>query len=163
MAIPPHVPGPNSLRPFTRESLAAIEQRIAEAEALKIKRQHVEVLEEEELKASSDLEAGKPLPRIYGDLPPELFGVPLEDLDPFYSDKKIFYADLRLLSFAMQAFSRFPVLKESLLCCQLELFDYCPISVILFNFKLNRHASCCLERLSHKMVPTDFTPLKHCI
>ncbi|XP_044855593.1 sodium channel protein type 4 subunit alpha-like [Mauremys mutica] len=90
MAIPPHVPGPNSLRPFTRESLAAIEQRIAEAEALKIKRQHVEVLEEEELKASSDLEAGKPLPRIYGDLPPELFGVPLEDLDPFYSDKKTF-------------------------------------------------------------------------
>ncbi|XP_044855135.1 sodium channel protein type 4 subunit alpha-like [Mauremys mutica] len=90
MAIPPHVPGPDSLRPFTRESLAAIEQRIAEAEALKIKRQHVEVLEEEELKASSDLEAGKPLPRIYGDLPPELIGVPLEDLDPFYSDKKTF-------------------------------------------------------------------------
>ncbi|KAM9112845.1 sodium channel protein type 4 subunit alpha-like [Pangshura tecta] len=90
MAIPPHVPGPDCLRPFTRESLAAIEQRIAEAEALKIKRQHVEVLEEEELKASSDVEAGKPLPRIYGDLPPELIGVPLEDLDPFYSDKKTF-------------------------------------------------------------------------
>ncbi|XP_073182460.1 sodium channel protein type 4 subunit alpha [Lepidochelys kempii] len=90
MAIPPHVPGPDNLRPFTRESLAAIEQRIAEAEQLKIKRQHVEVLEEEELKASSDLEAGKPLPRIYGDLPPELIGVPLEDLDPFYNDKKTF-------------------------------------------------------------------------
>nr|XP_005283172.1 sodium channel protein type 4 subunit alpha [Chrysemys picta bellii] len=90
MAIPPHVPGPDNLRPFTRESLAAIEQRIAEAEALKIKRQHVEVHEEEELKASSDLEAGKPLPRIYGDLPPELIGVPLEDLDPFYNDKKTF-------------------------------------------------------------------------
>ncbi|XP_065278577.1 sodium channel protein type 4 subunit alpha [Emys orbicularis] len=90
MAIPPHVPGPDSLRPFTRESLAAIEQRIAEAEALKIKQQHVEVHEEEELKASSDLEAGKPLPRIYGDLPPALIGVPLEDLDPFYNDKKTF-------------------------------------------------------------------------
>ncbi|XP_026513603.1 sodium channel protein type 4 subunit alpha-like, partial [Terrapene carolina triunguis] len=90
MAIPPHVPGPDNLRPFTRESLAAIEQRIAEAEALKIKRQHVEVHEEEELKASSDLEAGKPLPRIYGDLPPALIGVPLEDLDPFYNDKKTF-------------------------------------------------------------------------
>ncbi|CAM5137409.1 unnamed protein product [Natator depressus] len=90
MAIPPHVPGPDNLRPFTRESLAAIEQRIAEAEQLKIKLQHVEVLEEEELKASSDLEAGKPLPRIYGDLPPELIGVPLEDLDPFYNDKKTF-------------------------------------------------------------------------
>ncbi|XP_067412383.1 sodium channel protein type 4 subunit alpha [Emydura macquarii macquarii] len=90
MAIPPHVPGPDNLRPFTRESLAAIEQRIAEAEALKIKRQHVEVLEEEEQKASSNLEAGKSLPRIYGDLPPELVGVPLEDLDPFYNDKKTF-------------------------------------------------------------------------
>ncbi|XP_007069104.2 sodium channel protein type 4 subunit alpha [Chelonia mydas] len=90
MAIPPHVPSPDNLRPFTRESLAAIEQRIAEAEQLQIKRQHVEVLEEEELKASSDLEAGKPLPRIYGDLPPELIGVPLEDLDPFYNDKKTF-------------------------------------------------------------------------
>ncbi|CAM2109068.1 unnamed protein product [Caretta caretta] len=111
MAIPPHVPGPDNLRPFTRESLAAIEQRIAEAEQLKIKRQHVEVLEEEELKASSDLEAGKPLPRIYGDLPPELIGVPLEDLDPFYNDKK------------------------------LELFNDCPISVILFNSQLNKHAN----------------------
>uniref|UniRef100_A0A8C8SWL3 Sodium channel protein n=1 Tax=Pelusios castaneus TaxID=367368 RepID=A0A8C8SWL3_9SAUR len=90
MANPPHVPGPDNLRLFTRESLAAIEQRIIEAEALKIKRQHVEVLDEEELKPSSNLEAGKSLPRIYGDLPPELIGVPLEDLDPFYNDKKTF-------------------------------------------------------------------------
>ncbi|XP_074835190.1 sodium channel protein type 4 subunit alpha isoform X2 [Carettochelys insculpta] len=90
MAIPPPVPGPDSLRLLTRESLAAIEQRAAEAEALRIKRQHVEVLDEKELTASNDLEAGKPLPRIYGDLPPELIGVPLEDLDPFYSDKKTF-------------------------------------------------------------------------
>uniref|UniRef100_K7FL95 Sodium channel protein n=1 Tax=Pelodiscus sinensis TaxID=13735 RepID=K7FL95_PELSI len=90
MAVPPHVPGPDNLRPFTRESLAAIERRISEAEALRIKRQHVEVLDEEELKASPNLEVGKPLPRIYGDLPAELVGVPLEDLDPFYGDKKTF-------------------------------------------------------------------------
>ncbi|KFP40279.1 Sodium channel protein type 2 subunit alpha, partial [Chlamydotis macqueenii] len=83
-------PGPENLRPFTPASLAAIEQRIAEAEALKVKRQQVELPEEEELKPSSDLEAGKNLPLIYGDPPLELIGVPLEDLDPFYKDKKTF-------------------------------------------------------------------------
>ncbi|NXY14967.1 SCN4A protein, partial [Atrichornis clamosus] len=40
-------------------------------------------------KPSSDLEAGKNLPLIYGDPPPELIGTPLEDLDPFYKDKKV--------------------------------------------------------------------------
>ncbi|XP_010226082.1 PREDICTED: sodium channel protein type 4 subunit alpha [Tinamus guttatus] len=90
MAGLPHIPGPEHLRPFTPASLAAIEQRIAEAEALKIKRQHVEMPEEEEIKPSSDLEAGKNLPLIYGDPPLELIGTPLEDLDPFYKDKKTF-------------------------------------------------------------------------
>ncbi|XP_063210561.1 sodium channel protein type 4 subunit alpha isoform X3 [Chroicocephalus ridibundus] len=90
MAGLPHIPGPENLRPFTPASLAAIEQRIAEAEALKLKRQQVELPEEEEIKPSSDLEAGKNLPLIYGDPPPELIGTPLEDLDPFYKDKKTF-------------------------------------------------------------------------
>ncbi|NWI76070.1 SCN2A protein, partial [Dryoscopus gambensis] len=90
MAGLPHIPGPENLRPFTPASLAAIEQRMAEAEALRIKRQQVEMPEEEEVKPSSDLEAGKNLPLIYGDPPPELIGTPLEDLDPFYKDKKTF-------------------------------------------------------------------------
>ncbi|KAM6334236.1 LOW QUALITY PROTEIN: sodium channel protein type 4 subunit alpha [Alca torda] len=90
MAGLPHIPGPENLRPFTPASLAAIEQRIAEAEALKLKRQQVELPEEEEIKPSSDLEAGKNLPLIYGDPPLELIGTPLEDLDPFYKDKKTF-------------------------------------------------------------------------
>ncbi|TRZ09477.1 hypothetical protein HGM15179_017628 [Zosterops borbonicus] len=90
MAGLPHIPGPENLRPFTPASLAAIEQRMAEAEALRIKRQHVEMPEEEEVKPSSDLEAGKNLPLIYGDPPLELIGTPLEDLDPFYKDKKTF-------------------------------------------------------------------------
>lgn len=89
MAGLPHIPGPENLRPFTPASLAAIEQRMAEAEALRIKRQQVEMPEEEEVKPSSDLEAGKNLPLIYGDPPPELIGTPLEDLDPFYKDKKV--------------------------------------------------------------------------
>lgn len=90
MAAPPHIPGPDCLRPFTRESLAAIEKRVAEREAKKLKKQHEEVLEEEpERKPRSDLEQGKSLPLIYGDPPPELLGVALEDLDPFYSDQKV--------------------------------------------------------------------------
>ncbi|XP_068023304.1 LOW QUALITY PROTEIN: sodium channel protein type 4 subunit alpha [Melanerpes formicivorus] len=90
MAGLPCIPGPELLRPFTPASLAAIEQRRAEAEALRIRRQQVELPEEEEIKPSSDLEAGKNLPLIYGDPPLELIGTPLEDLDPFYKDKKTF-------------------------------------------------------------------------
>lgn len=101
MAGLPHIPGPENLRPFTPASLAAIEQRMAEAEALRIKRQHVEMPEEEEVKPSSDLEAGKNLPLIYGDPPPELIGTPLEDLDPFYKDKKVRARALPMVGLAL--------------------------------------------------------------
>ncbi|XP_066554832.1 sodium channel protein type 4 subunit alpha B [Amia ocellicauda] len=82
--------GPDVFRRFTPESLVEIEKRILQENAVKEKKQHVEVLEENLPKPSSDLEAGKPLPFIYGDLPPELFNDPIEDLDPFYSAKKTF-------------------------------------------------------------------------
>lgn len=101
MAGLPHIPGPENLRPFTPASLAAIEQRMAEAEALRIKRQHVEMPEEEEVKPSSDLEAGKNLPLIYGDPPLELIGTPLEDLDPFYKDKKVRARALSMIGLAL--------------------------------------------------------------
>ncbi|KFW06381.1 Sodium channel protein type 5 subunit alpha, partial [Fulmarus glacialis] len=35
-----------------------------------------------------DLQACKKLPDIYGTVPPELIGEPLEDLDPFYNDRQ---------------------------------------------------------------------------
>lgn len=90
MVSTPHIPGPDCLRPFTRESLKAIEKRIAEREAEKLKNQHEEVLDEEKQpKPRSDLEQGKNLPLIYGDPPLELIGVPLEDLDTFYNDQKV--------------------------------------------------------------------------
>lgn len=38
---------------------------------------------------ASDLEAGKPLPFIYGEPPHELLNVPLEDIDPFYQSQKV--------------------------------------------------------------------------
>lgn len=92
-SLPTLVPlGPQSLRPFTRESLAAIEQRAVEEEARQQRNKQMEI-EEPEKKPRSDLEAGKNLPLIYGDPPPEVISIPLEDLDPYYSDKKVWAAE----------------------------------------------------------------------
>ncbi|KAI2666455.1 Sodium channel protein type 4 subunit alpha B [Labeo rohita] len=84
--------GTDVFRPFTLESLAKIERRMAEeaAEQEQMKAQNVEVAEEDLPKPSSDLEAGKVLPFIYGDPPPDLLNVPLEELDPFYKAQKTF-------------------------------------------------------------------------
>ncbi|XP_029970336.1 sodium channel protein type 4 subunit alpha B-like isoform X2 [Salarias fasciatus] len=76
--------GPDGLRPFTRESLAALEQRIAEEQAKNAKDCQEAQRNAEPPKPRADLEAGKQLPRIYGDVPTELIGMPLEDIDPFY-------------------------------------------------------------------------------
>ncbi|CAM4629422.1 unnamed protein product [Lepidochelys olivacea] len=83
-------PGPDSFFYFTRESLAAIEQRITEEKANRIKQDHKDddVNEENGPKPNSDLEAGKTLPFIYGDIPPGMVSEPLEDLDPYYVNKK---------------------------------------------------------------------------
>ncbi|KAK2502527.1 hypothetical protein MC885_004134 [Smutsia gigantea] len=82
-------PGPESFRLFTRESLAAIEKRAAEEKAKKPKREQ-DNDDENKPKPNSDLEAGKNLPFIYGDIPPEMVSEPLEDLDPYYISKKTF-------------------------------------------------------------------------
>ncbi|XP_053900183.1 sodium channel protein type 2 subunit alpha-like isoform X3 [Malaclemys terrapin pileata] len=85
-------PGPDSFFYFTRESLAAIEQRIAEEKANRLKEDHKDddVNEENGPKPNSDLEAGKTLPFIYSDIPPGMVSEPLEDLDPYYINKKTF-------------------------------------------------------------------------
>ncbi|NWI67783.1 SCNAA protein, partial [Todus mexicanus] len=83
----------NSFRRFTPESLAAIEERIAEKE-----KQQAEVkqkskdqgAEEEKLTPQLDLKTCKKVPSLYGDIPVELIGEPLEDLDPYYSNHKTF-------------------------------------------------------------------------
>uniref|UniRef100_A0A674KGK7 Sodium channel protein n=1 Tax=Terrapene triunguis TaxID=2587831 RepID=A0A674KGK7_9SAUR len=82
-------PGPDSFHYFTRESLAAIEQRIA-AEKAKYSKQDRKDNDENGPKPNSDLEAGKSLPFIYGDIPPGMVSEPLEDLDPYYINKKTF-------------------------------------------------------------------------
>ncbi|ETE65133.1 Sodium channel protein type 8 subunit alpha, partial [Ophiophagus hannah] len=86
-------PGPDSFRPFTPESLANIEKRIAEEKKKKRPKQdssHRDDDEENKPKPNSDLEAGKSLPFIYGDIPKGLVAVPLEDFDPFYMTQKTF-------------------------------------------------------------------------
>ncbi|XP_070813053.1 sodium channel protein type 2 subunit alpha isoform X3 [Pituophis catenifer annectens] len=83
-------PGPDSFRFFTRESLAAIEKRCAEEKAKRPKQEHTDNDDENGPKPNSDLEAGKTLPFIYGDIPPGMVSEPLEDLDPYYSNKKTF-------------------------------------------------------------------------
>uniref|UniRef100_A0A3B4ARS1 Sodium channel protein n=1 Tax=Periophthalmus magnuspinnatus TaxID=409849 RepID=A0A3B4ARS1_9GOBI len=83
-------PGPDSFRPFTRESLKAIENRIAEEKAKRPKGEKRKNNDENRLEPNSDLEAGKPLPLLYGDTPRGLVSTPLEDLDPYYSNQKTF-------------------------------------------------------------------------
>ncbi|KAL7874704.1 hypothetical protein SRHO_G00056740 [Serrasalmus rhombeus] len=77
-------PGPDSLHRFTRESLAGIEQRITEEQARNARAYQEDLGDVEMPKPRADLEAGKQLPRIFGDIPSGLVGVPLEDIDPFY-------------------------------------------------------------------------------
>lgn len=84
-------PGPASFKKFTPESLLDIEKRIQVEKNKKPPKprsdsSHRDTSEENEAKPNSDLEAGKSLPFIYGDIPKGMSGVPLEDLDPYYQN-----------------------------------------------------------------------------
>ncbi|CAG05433.1 unnamed protein product [Tetraodon nigroviridis] len=88
-------PGPDSFKKFTPESLANIEKRIQEEKNKKPPKprsdsSHRDTSDENEEKPNSDLEAGKSLPFIYGDAPAGMIATPLEDLDPYYMNKKTF-------------------------------------------------------------------------
>ncbi|KAA0715440.1 II Sodium channel protein brain [Triplophysa tibetana] len=81
-------PGPKSLRLFTRESLKAIEGRIAEENGKKSKDERERIDDDgTKRKPNSGLEAGKKIPIIYGDVPRGMVSTPLEDLDRFYSNE----------------------------------------------------------------------------
>nr|XP_012422058.1 PREDICTED: sodium channel protein type 10 subunit alpha isoform X3 [Odobenus rosmarus divergens] len=77
---------------FTPESLVEIEKRIAAKRAAKkAKDKHREQKDQEEKpRPQLDLKACNQLPKFYGELPAELVGEPLEDLDPFYSTHRTF-------------------------------------------------------------------------
>ncbi|XP_017326338.1 sodium channel, voltage-gated, type I-like, alpha isoform X3 [Ictalurus punctatus] len=84
--------GPQSFRPFTRESLKAIEKRIKEEKSKKPKKgeQEGNTANEDQPQPNSDLGQGKKLPFIYGDIPNGMVSTPLEDLDPYYCNQKTF-------------------------------------------------------------------------
>ncbi|XP_069395189.1 sodium channel, voltage gated, type VIII, alpha subunit b isoform X4 [Paralichthys olivaceus] len=88
-------PGPDSFKKFTPESLENIEKRINDEKNKKPPKprsdsSHRDTSDENEPKPNSDLEAGKSVPFIYGDLPNGMSATPLEDLDPYYLNKKTF-------------------------------------------------------------------------
>ncbi|XP_074071894.1 sodium channel protein type 9 subunit alpha-like [Macrotis lagotis] len=70
---------PSNLSFFTRKSLAKEHKTDRKGDE-----------EEEALEPRSDLEAGKKLSFIYGNVPPEMLSEPLEELDPYYKDKNTF-------------------------------------------------------------------------
>uniref|UniRef100_A0A8C0AQW9 Sodium channel protein n=1 Tax=Buteo japonicus TaxID=224669 RepID=A0A8C0AQW9_9AVES len=82
------LPGTNNFRKFTYESLAAIEKRIAAKR--NCQRNATDQKPKEKPRPQLDLKAFQKLPALYGNPPPELIGEPLEDLDPYYKDRKIF-------------------------------------------------------------------------
>nr|AAP20106.1 voltage-sensitive sodium channel alpha-subunit [Pediculus humanus] len=87
-------------RPFTRESLAAIEQRIAQEnekfKELEKKRADGEIRyddedEDEGPQPDPTLEQGVPIPvRMQGEFPQELASTPLEDIDSYYHNQRTF-------------------------------------------------------------------------
>ncbi|XP_075936962.1 sodium channel protein type 3 subunit alpha-like [Anarhichas minor] len=83
--------GPESFQRFTPDSLAAIEQRIAQERARRSKHYQEDLGDVVLPRRRPDLEAGKQLPRIFADIPSHLVGVPLEDIDQYYfKDKRTF-------------------------------------------------------------------------
>jgi len=101
-----------TFRPFTREELAIIENRILERElnakrkaekrakniaefgdsarARKLYAADSDDEEEEELEPNPKLGAGNDLPRRYGEFPLEFASTPICDIDPYYAHKKTF-------------------------------------------------------------------------
>uniref|UniRef100_A0A8C3P9H2 Sodium channel protein n=1 Tax=Chrysemys picta bellii TaxID=8478 RepID=A0A8C3P9H2_CHRPI len=78
------LPCSNHFRQFTRESLAAIEKRIA------ANKKYKDHQPKEKPRPQLDLQVFQKLPTLYGNPPHELVGKPLEDLDPYYNDHKTF-------------------------------------------------------------------------
>nr|XP_023410593.1 sodium channel protein type 5 subunit alpha-like [Loxodonta africana] len=136
--------GTSSFRRFTRESLAAIEKRLAEKQARSsaASQESRDGLPEEEApQPQLDLQASKKLPDLYGNPPRELIGVPLEDLDPFYSTQKTFIVlnkDKTIFRFsatdALYLFSPFhPVRRAAVKILVHSLFNMLIMCTILTN------------------------------
>ncbi|KAM8848295.1 LOW QUALITY PROTEIN: sodium channel protein type 4 subunit alpha B-like [Synchiropus picturatus] len=84
--------GTELFKRLTPSSLLEAQQRYeAEQERHRTcKEKNIEEEDQDGPQPNSDLEAGKPLPFIYGEPPPDLRNIPLEEIDPFYQTKKTF-------------------------------------------------------------------------
>ena len=80
----------SQFRLFTKESLGRCQQQaLVAAELAKQKTSKDDEKDEDKPQPNPGLEAGKPLPKNYGDFPRELYGKPVEELDEFYAAKNV--------------------------------------------------------------------------
>lgn len=117
-------PGPDSFKYFTRESLREIEKRIEEEKAKpppKPDSSYRDDDDENKPKPNSDLEAGKSLPFIYGDIPRGMVATPLEDLDPFYANKKVSASSCHFMCPAQLAFTCYLLSNSPWIIPKLEM------------------------------------------
>lgn len=117
-------PGPDSFKYFTRESLCEIEKRIEEEKAKpppKPDSSYRDDDDENKPKPNSDLETGKSLPFIYGDIPRGMVATPLEDLDPFYANKKVSASCCLFMCPAQLAFTRYLLSNPPWIIPELEM------------------------------------------
>ncbi|CAG09347.1 unnamed protein product, partial [Tetraodon nigroviridis] len=135
-------PGPDSFRPFNRESLKAIEARIAEEKARKPKGEKKKHRKENDLKPSSDLEAGKSLPLLYRDVPKGMVSIPLEDLDPYYNNQKTFI----VINKGSYIF-RFNAAPALYLLSPFNPLRRISIRVLTHSYPLNIHIGCTVNLL----------------
>ncbi|KAI9530440.1 hypothetical protein NQZ68_004458 [Dissostichus eleginoides] len=148
-------PGPDSFRPFSREYLKVIEKRITEENAKKPKKEKKKRNDENEIKPSRDLEAGKSLPLLYGDTPKGMVSTPLEDLDPYYMNHKTFIAILHSNSmFLCRYITEFlPLVNFSALRTFRVLRAFKAISVIPGKQQEQVHS---VKKLANVMILTVF-------
>uniref|UniRef100_A0AAQ5XPD5 Sodium channel protein n=1 Tax=Amphiprion ocellaris TaxID=80972 RepID=A0AAQ5XPD5_AMPOC len=132
-------PGPDSFKKFTPESLANIEKRINEEKNKKPPKprsdsSHRDTSDDNEPKPNSDLEAGKSLPFIYGDIPDGMAATPLEDLDPFYLNKKTFI----VLNKGKTIF-RFSATPSLYILSPFNLLRRIAIKILIHSYPFNTH------------------------
>uniref|UniRef100_A0A3B3BNU6 Sodium channel protein n=1 Tax=Oryzias melastigma TaxID=30732 RepID=A0A3B3BNU6_ORYME len=135
-------PGPDSFKKFTPESLANIEKRINEEKNKKPPKprsdsSHRDTSDDNEPHPNSDLEAGKSLPFIYGDIPDGMVATPLEDLDPFYLNKKTFI----VLNKGKTIF-RFSATPSLYIISPFNLFRRIAIKILIHSYPFNMIIMC---------------------
>ncbi|XP_053203618.1 sodium channel protein para-like isoform X3 [Panonychus citri] len=158
------IPQQPLFRPFTRESLAAVEARQAEKlqkekeeKIAEMDELYVPHREEEELHPDETLEAGKMLPKpLERGFPPDLIGTPIEDFDKYYEKvgiptfvvvskgKDIFRFSATKALFILSPFN--PIRRVAIFMLVHPWFSFLVIVTILVNCILMTMQSSEIER-----------------